>query len=260
MRRYGRCLSRRTNVTTPKAPAPAGLCTSATPASAGAPPADQIIVVPYDSAWPQRFRVESQLIEMALADLQPMVEHIGSTSVPGLDAKPTIDMLVGVRSLEDFGRHADLLIAYGYEYIPEYERVLPDRRFFKRVVRGVRTHHVHVVEFGGPYWQRYMAFRDSLRRDAGLAARYAELKRSLAMRHRFDRDGYTNGKTGFVESVLAGCAPRGAGRAMAGQSAARTAAAPCDARRHPSERADPDTSAPAARGGQRFRPHFGFAS
>jgi len=241
---------------TTKAPISAGLRIPAICPSSNAPPVDQIVVVPYDAAWPQRFKVESQLIQMALADLQPVVEHIGSTSVPGLAAKPTIDMLVGVHSLADFARHADLLIAYGYEYIPEYERVLPDRRFFKRVVRGVRTHHVHVVEFGGLYWRRYMAFRDSLRRDAGLAARYAELKRSLAARHRFDRDGYTNAKTGFVESVLARCPLRGAGR----PATVNTAAASCGARRYLAERAEAKTSAPTAHGGLRFRPHFGFAS
>ncbi len=74
---------------------------------------------------------------------------------------------------------------------------------FKRVVNGVRTHHVHVVEQHGVYWKRYLKFRNSLREDAWLAARYAELKRRLAMRHSFDRDAYTNGKTGFVEAVLA---------------------------------------------------------
>lgn len=164
---------------------------------------DPITVVPYDAAWPARFRIEGQLIRIALGDLDPRIEHIGSTSVPGLAAKPIIDILVGVRCLADFERHYDRLGIYGYEYIPEYERVLPDRRFFKRVVRGVRTHHVHVVEFNGRYWKRYLKFRNTLRGDTRLSARYAELKRRLAARFRFDRDAYTNGKTGFVEAVLA---------------------------------------------------------
>lgn len=249
-------------MTTQKAPASAGLRIPATSTADNASPPDQIVVVPYDVAWPQRFRVESQLLQMALADLQPVVEHIGSTSVPGLAAKPTIDMLVGVRSLAEFSRHADLLTAYGYAYIPEYEKALPDRRFFKRVVRGVRTHHVHVVEFGGTYWQRYMAFRDSLRRDAGLATRYAALKRGLAERHRFDRDAYTNGKTGFVESVLARCALRGKARPAAATGFAssfgtRRPRADC-ARQHPTSPASP--TAPATHGGLRLRPHFSFAS
>jgi len=163
---------------------------------------DQIVVVPYDKLWPVRFRIESQLILVALGSLNPRIEHIGSTSVPGLAAKPVIDMLVGVPSLAAFEPMVEQLTLYGYEYIPEYERVLPERRFFKRVVRGVRTHHVHVVQADGMYWKRYLKFRDNLRIDAGLAERYSDLKRRLAGRFRFDRDAYTNGKTGFVEAVL----------------------------------------------------------
>ncbi len=228
--------------------------TAPCPATGTALP-DQIIVVPYDNAWPQRFRVESQLIHMVLDDLDPVIEHIGSTSVPGLAAKPTIDMLVGVTSLSDFGGHIDRLVDYGYEYIPEYERALPDRRFFKRVVQGQRTHHVHVVQFNGFYWRRYMAFRDSLRCDPALAARYATLKRGLALRHRYDRDAYTNGKTDFVESVLARCVLRGAARGMTFPAAT----ANCAARRQ----RDEDTflpTVPAAAAGLQFRSHFGFCS
>lgn len=164
---------------------------------------DAIVVMPYDEVWPTRFKIESQLIHVALGALRPRIEHIGSTSVSGLAGKPIIDMLVGVTSLEEFEPHVDRLGLYGYQYIPEYERVLPDRRFFKRVVGGVRTHHVHVVQTGGVYWTRYLTFRDNLRSDAWLATRYAELKRRLAARFRLDRDAYTNGKTGFIEAVLA---------------------------------------------------------
>jgi GrpB-like predicted nucleotidyltransferase (UPF0157 family) len=71
------------------------------------------------------------------------------------------------------------------------------------MVRGVRTHHVHVVQLNGLYWKRYLKFRNNLRADPWLAARYAEVKRRLAGRYRNDRDAYTDGKTGFVEAVLA---------------------------------------------------------
>lgn len=176
---------------------PAGLLTS----SVGTH--DEIIVVPHNAGWPARFRIESQMLHVALKELNPVIEHIGSTAVPGLAAKPIIDMLVGVKSLTAFELQAERLSVFGYQYIPEYERALPDRRFFKRVVRGVRTHHVHVVEQNGLYWKRYLKFRNSMRDDAWLASRYAELKRRLAARYVFDRDAYTNGKTGFIEAVLA---------------------------------------------------------
>lgn len=163
---------------------------------------DEIVVTAYDAAWPARFSIESQLLSVALRDLDPAIEHIGSTAVVGLAAKPIIDMLVGVPSLAAFESHERLSL-FGYQYIPEYERALPDRRFFKRVFNGLRTHHVHVVQRHGVYWKRYLKFRDCLRQDVALAARYAELKRHLAGCHAFDRDAYTNGKTDFIEAVLA---------------------------------------------------------
>ena len=159
--------------------------------------ADPVVVVDYDASWPVTFHQLQDQLAATLGPLAVAIEHVGSTAVPGLAAKPIIDMLVGVESLAAFETQSKRLAVFGYQYIPEYERVLPDRRFFKRVVNGVRTHHVHVVEKNGVYWKRYMKFRDSLRDDAWLAARYA-----------VDRDAYTNGKTGFIEAVLA-MSPRG---------------------------------------------------
>ena len=101
---------------------------------------DEIVVVPHSTAWTARFRIESQLLHVALSELKPAIEHIGSTAVPGLAAKPIIDMLVGVESLSAFEVRAKRLAVFGYQYIPEYERAPADRRFFKRVVNGVRTH------------------------------------------------------------------------------------------------------------------------
>ena len=164
--------------------------------------ADAVFIFPYDPAWPIRFRIEAQLLRVVLADLQPQIEHIGSTAVPELAAKPIIDILVGVSSLERFMRHGMRLASYGYDYVPAYETSLPNRRFFKRVVDGVRTHHVHVVEAGGKDWTRYLQFRDSLRSSPELAADYARLKHQLALRHRHDRDAYTAGKSSFVEQAL----------------------------------------------------------
>ena len=165
---------------------------------------DPVLIFDYDAAWPVRYRIEAQLMRVVLADLSPQVEHIGSTSVIGLAAKPVIDILVGVPELAAFDRQPERLASYGYQYVKAYERSLPDRRFFKRVLDGARTHHVHVVEADGAYWKRYVAFRDALRDSAELRQQYERLKRGLAVRYCYDRDAYTAGKTGFVESVLAG--------------------------------------------------------
>lgn len=173
-------------------------------ASPATPPVDdRVIVAPPDPAWAQRYLIEAQLLRAVLSDLDPGVEHIGSTAVPGLAAKPVIDLLIGVPDLARFSPCAHRLGAYGYEYVPDQERSVPDRRFFKRVVAGVRTHHLHVVQRDGSLWQRYLGFRNALRSDAALAQRYAQLKLTLAERHADDREAYTAGKTGFVEGVLA---------------------------------------------------------
>ncbi|MFM2446585.1 MAG: hypothetical protein RI936_1032 [Pseudomonadota bacterium] len=190
---------------------PALPCPSAD-STAPPPVDDRVIVVPADPTWAVRYRIEAQLLRVVLSELDPGVEHIGSTAVPGLAAKPVIDLLIGVPGLERFAPYAHRLLAYGYEYVADQERNVPDRRFFKRVVAGVRTHHLHVVQRDGPLWQRYLGFRDALRADPALAQRYAQLKLALAERHPDDREAYTAGKTSFVECVLAarcgGGAPR----------------------------------------------------
>lgn len=175
---------------------------------------DRVIVAPADPAWAVRYRIEAQLLRVILSELDPGVEHIGSTAVPGLAAKPVIDLLIGVPGLERFAPYAHRLAAYGYEYDPDQERVVPDRRFFKRVVAGVRTHHLHVVERNGPLWQRYLGFRDALRADTALAHRYAQLKLTLAERYPEDREAYTAGKTSFVQGVLAARTGSGSPRAL----------------------------------------------
>jgi GrpB-like predicted nucleotidyltransferase (UPF0157 family) len=180
---------------------------------------DRVIVAPPDPAWPVRYRIEAQLLRVVLAEIDPGVEHIGSTAVPGLAAKPIIDILVGVPSFELFAPYAHRLAAYGYEYVAGQERLIPDRRFFKRVVAGVRTHHLHVVERDGELWMRYLGFRDALRADPALARRYAQLKQALAERHAEDREAYTAGKTNFVECVLAACAQTGADRTLSALAA-----------------------------------------
>src|SRR5688572_4545235 len=127
---------------------PAGLLTS------GLSSTDEIVVVPHDAAWPARFRIESQLLAVALSELKPSIEHIGSTAVHGLAAEPDIDMLVGVESLAAFDTRSKLLAVFGYQCVPEYARALRGRWFLWRVVNGVRTHDVDVVEKSGLYWKR----------------------------------------------------------------------------------------------------------
>ena len=130
-------------------------------------------------------------------------EHFGSTAIPGMPAKPIIDILVAVGSIEA-AREAAVrpMEALGYAFWAENPK--RDRLFF---VKGLppsaprRTHYVHMCELGGEMWRR-LVFRDFLRADAEEAGRYAALKRKLAVRFREDREGYTEAKAGYVEGVL----------------------------------------------------------
>jgi GrpB-like predicted nucleotidyltransferase (UPF0157 family) len=123
------------------------------------------------------------------------IQHIGSTAVPGLAAKPVIDMMAGVRDLEEAREAFEPLAEQGYEYTPHRPRT---HRFAK-----AQTHGLHLTEVDTDLWRERVAFRDALRADPGLAVEYQELKLRLAQEHGSDIGAYTVGKRPFVGRVLA---------------------------------------------------------
>lgn len=155
---------------------------------------------PWTPRWTTLFEEEAGRLAGALGRLALAVEHYGSTSVPGLPAKPILDILVGVRSPLDPTPYVAALESLGYEYVPWAG--VPEHLVFGR--DELRTHLVHVVEHGGSAWQRGLRFRDALRADPALAAAYAKLKMGLALDYPADRPSYTAAKTAFIESALAG--------------------------------------------------------
>jgi len=157
---------------------------------------EPVIVVEYDPSWPDRFEQERQALER-LAGAVP-IEHIGSTAVPGLAAKPIIDIMLGLEQLADAEAMKPKLEAIGYRYMPEYEVQMPYRRFYIKEKAGRRVVHLHVVEISHEFWPRHITFRDHLRTHPESAAQYAALKRSLAEQYRHDRDAYTEAKTDFI--------------------------------------------------------------
>jgi GrpB-like predicted nucleotidyltransferase (UPF0157 family) len=159
-------------------------------------------VIDYDPAWPQRYEEEQTRILAAIGPWVAGIGHIGSTAVVGLAAKPILDILVGLRTLEDALRCIPRMEGIGYEYVPEYERELPMRRYFRKGPVGNRTHHVHMVERGSTFWVEHLRFRDWLRDHPEDARRYERLKRDLAARFGNDRDAYSDAKTEFVRSIL----------------------------------------------------------
>lgn len=161
----------------------------------------RVSVAEYSPEWARMFEDERAAIEAALVGVAARIEHVGSTSVPGLAAKPVIDIMVG---LEDFSR-ADGLVpkieALGYEYVQKYEAAMPLRRFFLKDREGVRTHQIHMVGIGTEFWERHLLFRDYLRRNPGVAAEYAALKKELARREWADVNEYADAKTEFIRGV-----------------------------------------------------------
>ena len=166
-------------------------------------------VVPYDAAWPELFAEESARIAAAVRarGAPPLaLEHVGSTSVPGLAAKPILDILGGHRAEVPAAAYVAALADAGY--VHRGDRGLPGREFFRR--GEPRSHHVHLTAIGGAHWREYLAFRDALRADPALLAAYAALKEALALRHPRDRERYIEGKTAFVRRVVAGRPPEAA--------------------------------------------------
>jgi len=161
-----------------------------------------IEVLPYDPAWPLRYEVARQDILNAIRTFVTRIEHIGSTAVPGLAAKPVIDILVGVCSLADAPAFLPLLYPLGYAYQPEHEDVLPERRYLHRIVDGAHTHHLHIVEVQSEFFRVQLLFRDFLRLHPEAALRYAALKLRLAQQYRLDREAYTDGKSAFIAEIL----------------------------------------------------------
>jgi GrpB-like predicted nucleotidyltransferase (UPF0157 family) len=169
---------------------------------------EEIAVVYYDPRWPEAFLAERDRLRACLpAGLLGRIEHFGSTAVPGLAAKPVVDMLVEVTSLTAAReRIAPILEAQGYDYFwrPSFGDATPPfyAWFIRRDAQGRRTHHIHMVEAGFEHWERLL-FRDYLIQRPDLAREYAALKRQLAAAAPADRVAYTQGKTEFIQRVTA---------------------------------------------------------
>lgn len=162
-----------------------------------------VTLVPYSSAWPALFAQVRDELAGVFAPTPVAVEHIGSTAVPGLAAKPVIDVLLGAECLAGIKARIAALAAQGYEYVSRYEDVLPLRRYFVKASADSLRVHVHGVELDGLLWRKHLAFRDALRADPALRSAYQDLKRRLAAEHAQDKAAYTEAKGVFVRAILA---------------------------------------------------------
>jgi GrpB-like predicted nucleotidyltransferase (UPF0157 family) len=156
-------------------------------------------IVAYDPAWPALAEAELGRIEEALGSVAVRLEHVGSTAVPGLSAKPILDLQLSVAAIDARERYAEPLARLGYVFVPAPES--PDYHFFAKPPQRPRTHHLHVCQAGTEHELRHVAVRDFLRAHADEAARYAALKRRLVARHPHDRLAYMDGKDVYVKAL-----------------------------------------------------------
>jgi GrpB-like predicted nucleotidyltransferase (UPF0157 family) len=165
--------------------------------------AAKITITEYDPAWPHLFAAEKARLMADIGDHVADIQHIGSTSVPGLGAKPVIDIMVGVRFLADADSHCiSPIVGLGYEYVPQFEIDIPFRRYFRKDNdNGVRTHQIHLVEIESDWWERHLVFRDYLRTHPEVREAYEQLKRELASQPFETTGDYAEAKTEFIRAV-----------------------------------------------------------
>jgi GrpB-like predicted nucleotidyltransferase (UPF0157 family) len=153
----------------------------------------------YDPNWSRNFAVEADLIAEALGEQVVEIKHVGSTSIPGLRAKPIIDILVAVEEfapLDEYARQLEPLGYFHHTHDAEDERLF----FWKGTPR---THHLHIVEFMTWEHQRHLVFRDYLRAHPEIAEWYEQIKQELALTFKGNRPAYTKGKTAFIKTIMA---------------------------------------------------------
>ena len=160
----------------------------------------EVIIVAYDPVWVERFREESNCIASVFGGELLSIYHIGSTSIPGMSAKPVVDIMPVVRDISKVETFNAGMIQLGYTPMGEYG--ITGRRHF---VKGadVRTHHVHSYQPDNPEVKRHLDFRDYLIAHEDEARQYVQLKVRLAKQHRYDIESYTQGKAAFIKGALA---------------------------------------------------------
>ena len=155
-------------------------------------------LVPYDSTWPLEFAAEAERIERACEGLPIRLEHIGSTAIAGLAAKPVIDILAGRPGNVAGDAYVAAFRQLGYEHKGAYG--IPGRNYVRRGTP--RTHHVHLVSWSSEFWRDHLLFRDYLRAHADIAREYETLKREMAAMYVNDKENYTDAKGPFVRSIV----------------------------------------------------------
>lgn len=159
-----------------------------------------VILEEYDPSWQSKFEEEKQHLMVIAGEWHfGSIEHVGSTAVAGMVAKPVIDVMFGVKSLNGSKPAIDALVNAGYKYWPYETEVM---HWFCKPSDAFRTHHLHLIPYQGPLWQERIKFRELLRSNSKVANEYANLKRELAAKFRNDREAYTEKKWPFIQQAI----------------------------------------------------------
>lgn len=156
----------------------------------------------YRKEWPSLFLTERKLLRSKLGKLPIRISHVGSTAVPGLCAKPILDIMLEVLSLGKVEKAASRFESCGYRVKPRAEDPVPGRLFCSKDIDGLRCFHLHVTEAGSAFSKEHLRFRNILRKDPKAAQAYARLKRRLSKKFPNDRNAYMAGKAKFISEVL----------------------------------------------------------
>jgi GrpB-like predicted nucleotidyltransferase (UPF0157 family) len=166
---------------------------------------ETVTISAYQPSWPIRYAIELRVLREALSDLQPQIEHVGSTAVATMAARPIVDIALGLRRPSQIAAFRERLRNFGY--LTAEPGPAACERLFVRRERGVRTHHLLLVEAGGRQWHALLAFRDTLLADAALAARYRQLKGRFNRTDPATVQAYREAKTEFIRRALAAADP-----------------------------------------------------
>ena len=159
-----------------------------------------VVLNEFNAEWEKQFEYEKKRIMAAVGNQIDGIEHIGSTSIRGLKAKPIIDIMIGVRNIESTSAFVQPLSEAEYEYVPKPE--VTDRKFFRKGLRGNGTCHLHICEIHSTEWIEKTVFRDYLRKHPESAEEYALLKSELAIQYKYDRPAYTQQKEPFIKDII----------------------------------------------------------
>jgi len=163
----------------------------------------KVELLPYNPAWQRLYQEEAKFLRSVIEKDVLDIQHVGSTSIPGAEAKPIIDIAIGVENLKKAEKYVKPLTQLGYEY--KYNAGIRGRRFFAKGSEKNRTCYIHIVKLDGRIWKNFIFFRDYLRKHKTTVKEYNELKERLAKKYKNDRYAYTAQKDSFIKGIIKLC-------------------------------------------------------